>query len=81
LEELIAAVNPRWEVLELHTRRLDYQRTTAEWLKRMRMNEAFIRQTWGNQLFDDYDRYLSTCVRSFGASWGSDVQMKLRRVD
>ena len=33
-----------------------------------------------DQLFDDYERYLSTCVRAFDRHWSSDVQMKLRRV-
>ncbi|MEM9865279.1 MAG: hypothetical protein AAF938_26985 [Myxococcota bacterium] len=47
----------------------------------MRSHEAHIRQTWGDKLFDDYDRYLSTCVRAFDAQWSSDVQMKLRRID
>ena len=81
LEELIMAVNPRWEIEELHTRRTHYGRTTAEWLRRMRANEALIRSRWGDQVFDDYDRYLSTCVTAFAAHWSSDVQMKLRRID
>lgn len=81
LEELTAAVNPRWEILEMRTQRECYGKTTAEWLRRMRMHEATIRERWGDQLFDDYDRYLSTCVTAFDAHWSSDVQMKLRRID
>ncbi|HJK97950.1 MAG TPA: class I SAM-dependent methyltransferase [Polyangiaceae bacterium LLY-WYZ-14_1] len=81
LEELVAAANPRWEVLEVRTQRESYGRTTAEWLRRMRSHEATIRKTWGDQLFDDYDRYLSTCVRAFDQHYSSDVQMKLRRID
>ena len=80
LEELVAAVNPSWEILELRTQRTSYGRTTGEWLRRLRANEAKIRSTWGEQLFVDYDRYLSTCVRAFDAHWSSDVQMKLRRI-
>lgn len=80
LEELIMAVNPSWEIEQLNTRRTDYGRTTAEWLRRMRLHETHIRATWGNQVFDDYDRYLSTCVKGFANHWSSDVQMKLRRV-
>ncbi len=80
LEDLIMAVNPCWEVVEMHTRRTHYGRTTGEWLRRMRQHEAYIRQTWGDQLFDDYDRYLSTCVRGFANHWSSDVQMMLRRI-
>ena len=81
LEELITAVNPRWEVIELRTLRTDYGKTTAEWLRRLRLHEATIRKTWGDQIFDEYDRYLDTCVRGFAAHWSSDVQMKLRRFD
>ena len=81
LEELIQAVNPYWEVVELKTRRTDYGKTTAEWLRRMRLQEKTIRAKWGDQVFDDYDRYLSTCVRGFANPWSSDVQMKLRHID
>ena len=80
LEELIAAVNPYWEVEELKTRRVHYGKTTAEWLRRMRLHEKTIRERWGDQVFDDYDRYLSTCVRGFANHWSSDVQMKLRHI-
>ncbi len=71
LEELIMAVNPSWEILELKTRRTHYGRTTAEWLRRMRLHEKQIKDTWGEQLFVDYDRYLSTCVRAFAAHWSA----------
>lgn len=81
LEELTAAVNPRWEILEMRTQRTCYGKTTGEWLRRMRGHEAFIRDKWGDQLFDEYERYLDTCVRAFDAHWSSDVQMKLRRID
>jgi cyclopropane-fatty-acyl-phospholipid synthase len=81
LEELIQAVNPSWEILELKTRRTHYGRTTGEWLRRLRLHEKEIRSTWGDQVFADYDRYLSTCVRAFDAHWSSDVQMKLRKID
>jgi cyclopropane-fatty-acyl-phospholipid synthase len=80
LEELVAAVNPYWEVLELRTQRVSYQKTTAEWLRRMRAHETEIRAKWGNEVFDDYDRYLSTCVRAFEMHYSSDVQMKLKQI-
>jgi cyclopropane-fatty-acyl-phospholipid synthase len=81
LEELVAAVNPYWEVLEVRTQRTSYLKTTAEWLRRMKSHEGLIREKWGDQLFEDYDRYLSTCVRAFDAHWSSDVQMKLKKID
>ncbi|MBL8600898.1 MAG: class I SAM-dependent methyltransferase [Myxococcales bacterium] len=81
LEELVAAVNPYWEICELKTRRVHYGKTTGEWLRRLRLHEKQIRDTWGDQVFVDYDRYLSTCVRAFANHWSSDVQMKLRHID
>ncbi|MBM4359927.1 MAG: class I SAM-dependent methyltransferase, partial [Deltaproteobacteria bacterium] len=53
-------------------------KTTGEWLRRLRLHEAKIRATWGDTVFEDYDRYLSTCVRAFANEWSSDVQLKLR---
>ena len=78
LEELIVAVRPYWEVVEMRTQRTDYGRTTGEWLRRLRLHETEIRAKYGDTVFDDYDRYLRTCVKAFDAEWSSDVQMKLR---
>lgn len=80
LEELVAAVNPYWEVLELRTQRVSYGKTTGEWLNRLRQNESTIRAKWGDQVYVDYERYLDTCVRAFANHWSSDVQMKLQRI-
>jgi cyclopropane-fatty-acyl-phospholipid synthase len=78
LEDLVMAVRPYWEIVELRTQRTSYGRTTAEWLRRLRLHEKQIRHVWGDRVFEDYDRYLSTCVRAFAREWSSDVQMKLR---
>ena len=42
LEELVAACGQSWEIVELDTRRVDYGKTTAEWLRRLRVNEQQI---------------------------------------
>ncbi len=81
LEEIIQAVNPYWEVLQVNTRREHYQRTTAEWLRRLHLNEKTIRGKWGDKVFEDYDRYLATCVRAFDAHYSSLAQYELRRID
>ena len=47
----------------------------------MRAHEASIRKQWGDQVFDDYDRYLSTCVRAFEMHYSSLAQLELRRID
>ncbi len=80
IEELIVAIAPSWELETLIMRRKDYRATTAEWLRRFRANESTIRERWGDQVWADYDRYLSTCVRAMDNHWSGDVQMKLRRI-
>jgi cyclopropane-fatty-acyl-phospholipid synthase len=80
LEDLILAVNPSFEIVELKTRREHYGKTTAEWLRRLQLNEKTIIAQWGQKVYDDYVRYLSTCVRAFANHWSSDVQMKLRSI-
>jgi cyclopropane-fatty-acyl-phospholipid synthase len=81
LEDIIQAVNPYWEVMQVNTRREHYGRTTGEWLRRLRLNEKTIRAKWGDQVFEDYDRYLSTCVRAFDKHYSSLAQYELRRID
>lgn len=78
LEELIMAVRPYFEVEELRTQRTSYRATTNAWWEGLKRNEAHIRATWGDQVYEDYDRYLGTCVKAFDNYWSSDVQMKLR---
>lgn len=81
LEDIIQAVNPYWEVMQVNTRREDYGRTTAEWRRRLRLNEKTIVAKWGQRVFDDYDRYLSTCVTCFDKHYSSLAQYELRRID
>jgi cyclopropane-fatty-acyl-phospholipid synthase len=89
LEELVAACGQSWEVIQLNTRRVDYGKTTAEWLRRMRLNKDKIMASgWGTKVmangetvWTNYERYLSTCVKAFANHWSSDVQMKLRLKD
>lgn len=81
LEEIIAAVNPYWEVVEVKTRRLHYQRTCEHWRHRLRDHRAHIEQRWGAQLYADYDRYLTTCIRAFDQHYQSLAQYSLHRID
>jgi cyclopropane-fatty-acyl-phospholipid synthase len=80
-EAIMAAVNPYWEVMEFWTRREHYARTTAAWLSRLRQNESLIRDRWGDQTFEEYDRYLAGCVRTFEKGFQSLAQIVLRRID
>ncbi len=81
LEDVIMAVNPYWEVMEVTTRRLDYKRTCEKWLEGLQQNQALIREKWGDKVYDDYDRYLSTCVRGFEMHYQSLAQYSLKRID
>ncbi|MFG2292863.1 class I SAM-dependent methyltransferase [Streptomyces sp. NPDC048603] len=81
IEEIAQAAAPYWEVMQVRTRRLDYQRTCAEWRARLRRHEAGIRKRWGDRLFLDYDRYLTACVNGFARRQLSLAQWSLRRVD
>ena len=81
LEDIIQAVNPYWEVVTCHTRREHYGKTTGEWQRRLRLNEKTIRSKWGDKLFEDYDRYLGTCVTAFEKHYSSLAQYELRRID
>ncbi len=89
LEELVAACGQSWEIVQLNTRRVDYGKTTAEWLRRFRMNkEKIMASGWGDRkmsngetVWVNYERYLATCVKAFANHWSSDVQMKLRLKD
>lgn len=81
LEDVVRAVNPYWEIMEVQIRREHYEKTCAEWLRRLRAHEATIRAQWGDQVFEDYDRYLRTCVRGFEMHYQSLAQYALRRID
>lgn len=81
MEEIVQAVNPYWEIMEVKTRREDYGRTCWHWRDRLRKNEALIKDKWGAQVFDDYDRYLSACVTGFDKHYQSLAQWSLRRID
>ena len=50
-------------------------------LKRLRKNDALIRSKWGDKVFEDYDRYLSTCVTGFEKHYQSLAQYSLKRID
>ena len=81
VEAILASVQPYWEVMELHTRREHYARTTAEWLRRLEHHRNAICHRFGDQVFLDYQRYLRACVMSFEEGYQSLAQFALRRLD
>ncbi|MFD4770798.1 SAM-dependent methyltransferase [Streptomyces niveus] len=81
MEDIVRAVGPYWEIVHLRTRRTDYLRTLSHWREGLRRNEKLIRTTWGDELFADYDRYLTFCMRAFDQRYHSLAQWSLRRID
>ncbi len=81
MEDIVQAVNPYFEVVEVKTRREHYEKTCWHWRDRLRKNETVVREKWGDKVFEDYDRYLSTCVRGFQMHYQSLAQWSLRRID
>jgi cyclopropane-fatty-acyl-phospholipid synthase len=81
LEAIIAAMTPYWEAMEVKTRRSHYAKTTAEWLRRLRKHEQLIRDRWGDERFNEYERYLSGCVMVFDKGYQSLAQLLLKRID
>ena len=41
----------------------------------------YTRAKWGDKVYDDYDRYLATCVTCFDKHYSSLAQYELRRID
>jgi cyclopropane-fatty-acyl-phospholipid synthase len=81
LEDVVRSVSPYWEIMEVRLRREHYQRTCQIWRERLLAHEGQVRRTWGDRVFEDYDRYLRTCVRSFERHYQSLAQFSLRRID
>jgi len=81
LEDVIMSVTPYWEVMDVKTRRTDYQKTCQHWLDRLVDHKEVVLKKWGRGVYDDYVRYLSTCVHAFDKHYQSLAQYSLRRVD
>jgi len=81
MEDIVVAVSPYWEILEVRTRRQDYRRTCQHWRSRLRAHEQRVREQWGDRLYLDYDRYLTACIRAFGMHYQSMAQWSLSRID
>ena len=82
LEELIQAVNPYFEVVQVQhpaDRLPAHDRRVAAPPPRSRDRRSA--RSGATKVFDDYDRYLATCVRAFDMHYSSLAQYELRRID
>lgn len=80
-EEIYVAVNPYWEVVEMHTRREHYARTCAAWHDSLVRNEKFVVERWGRERFEEYERFFRRISEAFSEGYGSLGQFSLRRID
>ncbi len=81
IEAIVQSVNPYWEIVELKTRRVHYERTATEWLHRLESRESQISEQYGRARFEEYQRYLRACIVSFHNGYQSLAQLSLRRND
>jgi cyclopropane-fatty-acyl-phospholipid synthase len=81
VEDLIVAATPYYEVMEMCSGRMHYRQTCELWRSGLRKHESTVRSKWGDTVFEDYDRYLSTCIRAFEENWQSLHRFSLKRLD
>ena len=81
VEDIIVAAIPYYEVMEMHSRRFHYKKTCEHWLSRLQSHEAYVVKKWGAEVYQDYSRYLSTCIRAFEENWQSLHQYSLKRLE
>jgi cyclopropane-fatty-acyl-phospholipid synthase len=81
LEAILSSALPYWEVMEIHTRRDHYAKTTTEWLQRLCNHQEIIEERWGKEKFSEYNRYLNACIMAFEKGYQSLVQIAMRRID
>jgi cyclopropane-fatty-acyl-phospholipid synthase len=80
VEDLVTAAQPYYEVMELHSMRFHYKQTCWLWRDRVEKKKSIILEKWGQQIYDDYIRYLTTCITAFENNWQSLHQFSLRRL-
>jgi cyclopropane-fatty-acyl-phospholipid synthase len=81
LEAIMAAVNPYWEVVEVHMRREHYARTCAAWHERLVARRDDVITRWGEARYMEYEHYFRRISEAFHAGYGSLAQISLRRMD
>lgn len=81
LEAIMASVNPYWEVVEVQMRREHYARTLEHWHVRFVRDEHPIKERWGQERYEEYERYLRRMAEGFRRGYASLAQLSLRRVD
>jgi len=81
LEEIVVALREYYDIEKLVTIGNDYSKTASEWLKRLKANKSPIINRFDEELFSNYERYLTSVMRTFKMRYLSLAQMSLKRVD
>ena len=81
LEEIVVALRDYYDIEKLVTVGTDYHKTAGEWLKRLEANRPLIINRFTEKLYSNYERYLTSVMKTFRMRYLSLVQMSLKRVD
>jgi len=80
LLEIANAAEKQFEIAELRNDRLDYARTCAKWLERLRARRAEALQVVDEKTYVTFERYLAICVDQFRLGHSTLLRMELARV-
>jgi cyclopropane-fatty-acyl-phospholipid synthase len=79
MSEILAACEGTFEVLRIRNDTDHYQKTCAEWLRRFEANEKAIKEGVGDEVYEQYHRYLAASARQFQTRIGGLARLSLRR--
>jgi cyclopropane-fatty-acyl-phospholipid synthase len=81
LSEVTQAIEGRFELVALHNDRWDYVRTCEVWLRRLNAARSAVLESFDEELFDVYARYLEACIHQFADGHAVLLRFALRRID
>lgn len=81
LEEIVVALREYYDIEKLVTIGNDYCKTASEWLNRLQANKSLIINKFEEKLYSNYERYLTSVIRTFKMRYLSLAQMSLKRVE
>lgn len=81
LEEIVAALHRRFEIVALRNDRADYARTLRAWLDRLKAARAPAVALVGEEVWERYERYLRLSEYMFSSGSCDLHRITLRRID
>ena len=81
LVEIVAALAPMFEVVELRNDRQDYVRTLKVWLKNLKENREEVSSIVGEKVVNDYEKYLQHSIFGFASGAQNLFRITICRID